>query len=112
VIKSGKDLGLRRLPSYSFAFNQAWCIAVAIAADLLAWLRHLALDHHPQLSRATPAILRRDLLNVPARLVRRARKRIIRVCDDHPYVCTEKRFNQPGLGCPPIPTGRTGWCWT
>jgi hypothetical protein len=85
VIKTSKDLGLRRLPSYSFAFNQAWCTAVAIAADLLAWLRHLALDHHPQLRRATPATLRRALLNVPARLVRRARKRLIRLGDDNPY---------------------------
>ncbi|HKT00985.1 MAG TPA: IS1380 family transposase [Rugosimonospora sp.] len=85
VIKDGKDLGLRRLPSYSFAFNQAWCAIVAIAADLLAWLRHLALDHHPGLSKATPATLRRALLGVPARLVRRARKRLIRLCDDHPY---------------------------
>jgi hypothetical protein len=85
VIKDGKDLGLRRLPSYSFAFNQAWCITVAIAADLLAWLRHLALDHHPVLSTATPATLRRALLGVPARLVHRARKRLIRLCDDHPY---------------------------
>jgi hypothetical protein len=85
VIKDGKDLGLRRLPSYSFAFNQAWCTIVAIAADLLAWLRHLALDHHPELSKATPATLRRAILNVPARLVHRARKRLIRLGDDHPY---------------------------
>jgi hypothetical protein len=84
VIKTSKDLGLRRLPSYSFAFNQAWCTTVAIAADLLAWLRHLALDHHPQLGKATPATLRRALLNVPARLVHRARKRLIRLGDDHP----------------------------
>jgi Transposase DDE domain group 1 len=75
VIKDGEDLGLRRLPSHSFAFNQAWCTLVAIAADLLAWLRHLALDHHPTLSKATPATLRRTLLHVPARLVHRARKR-------------------------------------
>jgi hypothetical protein len=85
VIKTGKDLGLRRLPSYSFAFNQAWCTIVAIAADLLAWLRHLALDHHPILSKATPTTLRRALLHVPARLVHRARKRLIRLADDHPH---------------------------
>ena len=77
VIKDGKDLGLRRLPSHSFTFNQTWCTLVAIAADLLAWLRHLALDHHPILSRATPATLRRALLHVPARLVHRARKRLM-----------------------------------
>lgn len=85
VIKDGKDLGLRRLPSHSFTFNQAWCTVVAIAADLLAWLRLLTLDHHPQLSKATPATLRRTLLNAPARLVHRARTRLIRLCDDHPH---------------------------
>jgi hypothetical protein len=85
AIKDGKDLGLRRLPGYTLAFNQAWCIAVAIACDLLAWLRLLALDHHQQLRRASPAVLRRTLLIVPARLVRRARKRLIRLDDTHPY---------------------------
>src|SRR5439155_17902062 len=85
AIKDGKDLGLRRLPGYALAFNQAWCIVVAVACDLLAWLRLLALDHHQQLSRASPAILRRVLLNVPARLVRRARKRLIRLDNAHPY---------------------------
>jgi hypothetical protein len=44
-----------------------WCTAVAIACDLLAWLRLLALDHHQKLTRASPAILRRALLNLPAR---------------------------------------------
>jgi hypothetical protein len=84
VIKDGKDLGLRRLPGYALAFNQAWCATVAIAADLLAWLRLLALDHQ-RLSRATPATLRRALLNTPARLVHHARQRVIRLGDDHPY---------------------------
>jgi hypothetical protein len=85
AIKDGKDLGLRRLPGYALAFNQAWCIAVAIACDLLAWLRLLALDHHQQLCRASPAVLRRALLNVPARVVRRARKRLIRLDNTHPH---------------------------
>jgi hypothetical protein len=88
VIKDGKDLGLRRLPPFHLAFNQAWCTAVAIAADLLAWLRHLALDHHPQLRKATPATLRRAQLNVPARLVHRARKRLIRLDDGSAHLPT------------------------
>jgi hypothetical protein len=82
VIKAAKNLGLTRLPSYYLAFNQAWCVAVAIACDLLAWLRLLTLAHHPQLTRATPDTLR-DLLNTPARLVRHARKRLIRLPADH-----------------------------
>ncbi|MEN3616192.1 transposase [Plantactinospora sp. ZYX-F-223] len=77
----GQDLGLRRLPGY----NQAWCLAVAIAADLLAWLRHLALDHHPQLRKATPATLRRTLLGAPARLIHHARTLIIRLDNHHPH---------------------------
>jgi hypothetical protein len=82
VIKDAKSLGLTRLPSYYLAFNQAWCVAVAIACDLLAWLRLLTLDHHPKLTKATPDTLR-DLLHTPARLVRHARKRLIRLPADH-----------------------------
>lgn len=82
VIKDAKTLGLKRLPSYYLAFNQAWCIAVAIASDLLAWLRLLTLDHHPQLTKATPDTLR-DLLHIPARLVRHARRRLLRLPTDH-----------------------------
>jgi hypothetical protein len=83
VIKDAKNLGLTRLPSYYLAFNQAWCIAVAIACDLLAWLRLLTLDHHPQLTKATPDTLR-DLLRTPARLIRHARRRLLRLPADHP----------------------------
>lgn len=79
VIKDAKSLGLTRLPSYYLAFNQAWCIA----ADLLAWLRLLALDHHQNLTKATPDTLR-DLLHVPARLARHARRRLIRLPTGHP----------------------------
>jgi hypothetical protein len=85
IIKDGKNLGLRRLPFFAMAANQAWCVAVALAADLLAWLRLLVLDHHPTLSRATPALLRRVLLQAPARLVKRARKRLIRLTGEHPH---------------------------
>ncbi|MBF8194645.1 IS1380 family transposase [Nonomuraea sp. K274] len=83
-IKDAKNLGLRAFPFHAFAANQAWCLVVTLAADLLAWLRLLALDHHAQLRTATPATLRQRLLKVPARLVRRARKRLIRLPEDHP----------------------------
>jgi hypothetical protein len=84
IIKDAKNLGLKRLPSYYLAFNQAWCVAVAIASDLLAWLRLLTLDHHPTLAKATPDTLR-SLLHVPARLIRHARRRLIRLPTDHPH---------------------------
>lgn len=84
-IKDAKNLGLRRFPFFKMAANQAWCVAVMLAADLLAHLRLLVLDHHPRLRKATPATLRDLLLKTPARLVRRARKRLIRLPDDHPH---------------------------
>ncbi|WP_405088491.1 hypothetical protein [Microbispora sp. NBC_01389] len=49
---------------------------VMLAADPLTWLRLLILDHHPHLRTATPAL---------CRPVRRARKRLIRLCADHPH---------------------------
>ncbi|WP_158632004.1 IS1380 family transposase [Micromonospora sp. Llam0] len=85
VIKDAKNLGLRRLPSYYFTFNQAWTIIVAIAADLLAWLRLLAVNDHDTLRRATPNTLRTTLLGIPARLVHTARRRLIRLPDNHPH---------------------------
>ncbi|WP_285710413.1 transposase [Microtetraspora sp. NBRC 16547] len=85
AIKDSKSLGLRAFPFYASAANQAWCLAVILAADLLTWLRLLALDHHSELRKASPARLRHALLTVPARLVRRARQRLIRLPDDHPH---------------------------
>jgi hypothetical protein len=55
-IRHAKDSGLGRLPSREFAINTAWCTAVAIAADPIAWLRLLALDG--DLAVAEPKALR------------------------------------------------------
>jgi Transposase DDE domain group 1 len=40
-VRTAKATGLRRLPSKSWGINEAWCQVVALATDLLAWLRHL-----------------------------------------------------------------------
>ena len=45
-IRCLKDTGLRNLPLHDFAANQIWLELVALAADLLAWTQHLALDRH------------------------------------------------------------------
>jgi hypothetical protein len=97
IIKDAKNLGLKRLPSYYLAFNQAWCVAVAIACDLLAWLRLLTLDHHPTLAKATPDTLR-TLLHVPARLIHHARRRLIRLPADHPHAGDLSRPGSSGQG--------------
>jgi len=51
-----RDSGIGKLPSCSFALNQAWLATALIAAALLAWLRPLALDGH--LAKAEPKTLR------------------------------------------------------
>ena len=44
-IRCGKNTGLAHLPSRDYAINQAWCVAVSLACDLLAWLQLACLPH-------------------------------------------------------------------
>lgn len=83
-IRAAKDSGLGRFPSREFAINTAWLAAVAIAADLIAWLRMLALTG--ALAKAEPKALRYRLLHVPARLTRSARRRHLRIPRTWPWV--------------------------
>jgi hypothetical protein len=83
-IRHAKDAGLGRLPSREFAINQTWLMLTQIAADLVAWLRLLALDG--ELAKAEPKALRYRLLHVPARLVHGARKRRLRIPATWPWV--------------------------
>jgi hypothetical protein len=82
-IRCAKDTGLRRLPSREFAINQAWCLAVALAADLIAWLQIHALDG--ELARAEPKRLRYRILHSCARLVRGQRRRWLRIPATWPW---------------------------
>jgi hypothetical protein len=82
-IRCAKDTGLRRLPSREFAVNQAWCLAAALAADLIAWLQTLALQG--DLATAEPKRLRYRLLHTAARLVRGQRRRWLRVSTSWPW---------------------------
>jgi len=82
-IRHAKDTGLGRLPSREFAINQAWLMLTQIAADLVAWLRLLALNG--ELAKTEPKTLRYRLLHVPARLVHGARKRRLRVPVSWPW---------------------------
>ena len=53
-IRTGRDTGLGRLPSRSFAINQAWLTAAMIATDLLAFAQTLLL-HDTPLARVEPS---------------------------------------------------------
>jgi len=84
-VRTGKDTGLGHLPSKSWTVNLAWCHAITMAVDLLAWLKLLGCPDIPTLNRAEPATLRYRLLHVPARLARRARIRWLRVPATWPW---------------------------
>ena len=83
-IRHAKDSGLGRFPSREFAINQTWLALTMIAADLVAWLKMLALDG--DLAKAEPKALRYRLLHVPARLVHGARRRRLRLPTTWPWV--------------------------
>jgi len=82
-IRCGKDTGLASWPSTSFEINQAWVSAVAIAIDLLCWTRLLLLDG--PLAGAEPKTLRYRLLHTAARIIKHARKQILRIPETWPW---------------------------
>lgn len=82
-IRDSKACGLAHLPSRHEHINAAWLCAVAIAADLRAWLQLLALEG--ELALATPKILRFRLLHVAARLVRGQRRRTLKIDATWPW---------------------------
>ncbi len=75
-IRHAKDSGIGRFPSREYAINQAWTIAASISADLIAWLRLLALP--AALKACEPKALRYKFLTVPARLTHSSRRRHLR----------------------------------
>lgn len=82
-VRTAKATGLRRLPSKSWGINEAWCQVVALATDLLAWLRHLTLDG--DLARAEPKTLRYRLLHTAARLTHGQRQRWLNIPPTWPW---------------------------
>jgi hypothetical protein len=82
-VRTGKDTGIGRFPSQAFAHNQAWLAAALIAAALLAWLRHLALDG--DLAKAEPKTLRYRILHAAARLARSGRRRRLKISANWPW---------------------------
>jgi hypothetical protein len=83
AIKALRDTGLDRMPFRRFAANQAWLELVLTGADLLAWLRTVALDG--ELARAEPKTLRYRLLHAAARIVRRSRQVVLRLPAHWPW---------------------------
>lgn len=84
-VRTAKAMGLRNLPSKTWQVNKGWVLAANIAADLTAWARLLGLHDQDGLSGAEPDTLRYRLWHIPARLVRHARKRILKISPDWPW---------------------------
>ncbi|HTE67137.1 MAG TPA: IS1380 family transposase [Actinomycetes bacterium] len=82
-IRCGKDTGFGRFPSRQFAINAAWLELALVGIDLLAFTQTLLLDGEHAL--AEPKKLRYRLLHVAARLVRTARRTILRIAHQWPW---------------------------
>jgi hypothetical protein len=76
-IRAAKTTGLRNLPFDRWRRNAVWLELVLAAQDLLCWTQALLLDGHLALAEAKA--LRYRLLHLAARIVRHARRTILRL---------------------------------
>ena len=83
VIADLKNGPLAHLPSGKFNANGAWLVLAGIAFNLTRAAGALASLFH---ARATTATVRRQLINVPARVVRSARRVCLRLPTNWPWV--------------------------
>jgi Transposase DDE domain group 1 len=83
TIRTGKDCGLGRFPSFDFGINSAWLTASLTAAALPSWMRLIALDG--DLARAEPKTLRYRILHAAGKLVRGGRRRRLKIPATWPW---------------------------
>jgi hypothetical protein len=81
-IRRLKDSGLCRFPFTDLDANRAWLATVCFAGDLVRWFQLICLTGN--LARAEPKTLRWQLWHAPARVVRHARRDIVRILDGWP----------------------------
>ena len=81
-IKRLKDSGADRFPFRDIDANRAWLAVVAMADALVRWFQQLCLTG--PLAVAEPKTLRWTLWHTPARIVRRARRHVVRILDGWP----------------------------
>jgi hypothetical protein len=97
VIADLKNSALAHLPSGSFAANSAWLVLAAMAFNLTRAAGTLASTFH---ARATTATLRRQLINVAARVTRSARRRTLRLRTAWPWAAVWQRLFNAATGPP------------
>jgi hypothetical protein len=84
-VRIAKSMGLRNLPSKTWQVNCGWVLAANLAAGLAAWCRLLGLYDQDDLKDAEPDTLRYRLRALPARLVRHARARVLKISRTWPW---------------------------
>jgi hypothetical protein len=84
-VRTAKSMGLRNLPSKTWQVNCGWVVTANIAADLTAWARLLGFHDCGDLKEAEPDTLRYRVWHLPARLVRHARQRVLKISPDWPW---------------------------
>jgi hypothetical protein len=114
-VRTNKAMGLRNLPSKTWVVNCGWVLAANIAADLSAWCRLLGLYDCGDLKDAEPGTLRYRLWALPARLVRHARARVLKLSRAWPWkggvpglLAAAVRPASPRLTSYPVPAIRKG----
>ncbi len=81
-IRRLKESGARRFPFTDIEANRTWLAVVCFADALVRWFQQLCLTG--ALAIAEPKTLRWGLWHSPARIVRRARRRVVRILEGWP----------------------------
>ena len=97
VIADLKNSALAHLPSGSFAANSAWLVLAAIAFNLTRAAGALASSLH---AKATTATLRRQLINLAARITRSARRSTLRLPAAWPWNAAWQQLFTAATGPP------------
>jgi hypothetical protein len=97
VIADLKNGPLAHLPSGSFAANSAWLVLAAMAFNLTRAAGALASTFH---AKATSATVRRQLINVAARVTRSARRATMRLPAAWPWATAWQRLFTAAIGPP------------
>lgn len=100
VIADLKNGPLAHLPSGSFAANSAWLVCAAMAFNLTRSAGVLASAFH---AKATTGTLRAQLINLPGRLARSARRLVLHLPTDWPWETAWTQLTQAIREGPPLP---------
>jgi hypothetical protein len=100
VIADLKNGPLAHLPSGKFAANSAWLVCAAMAFNLTRAAGTLASAFH---ARATTGTIRAQLINVPARLARSARRLRLHLPDAWPWETAWQHLFDDSVHDPPAP---------